>query len=315
MPFFIPEYDSLRIHDMMLSDTVRTAAYQRAVEASVKPGDIVLDIGTGTGILALFAARAGAGRVYAVEPSDIIDVAKRIAQRNGLASRIEFIQARVEEVDLPEKADCIVSEWLGVFALQENMLPSIASAIDRLLKPGGKILPETVRLFLSLIEDEELHDRKIGRWKERPYGLDYSDFADCQANDVHAIAIGPETLLSDAVEVARLDTRRARDSRLDLRTVLTAAREGVCHGLAGWFRAEFPGGIALDTAPRQPLTHWNQAFFPMLEPMPLGLDEEVAVSLATQPEDTVVHFAWEITATSGGQPSFAGHTRRIPMGG
>ena len=315
MPFFIPEYDSLRIHDMMLSDSVRTTAYQRAVETSVRPGDIVLDIGTGTGILALFAARAGAGKVYAVEPTDIIDVAKRIAQRNGLASRIEFIQARVEEVDLPEKADCIVSEWLGVFALQENMLPSIASAIDRLLKPGGKILPETVRLFLALVEDEELHNRKIGCWQEQPYGLDHSDFADCQANDVHAIAIEPETLLSDAVEVARLDTLYARDSRLDARTVLTAARGGVCHGLAGWFRAEFPGGIALDTAPSQPLTHWNQAFFPMVEPMPLGRDDEVAVSLATEPEDTVVHFAWEITATGGRQPSFAGHTRRIPMGG
>jgi len=150
MPFFIPKYDSLRIHEMMLSDGVRTAAYQSAIEANARPGDVVLDVGTGSGILALFAARAGARKVYAIEPTGIIELAKRIAQRNGLASRIEFIQARVEEVDLPEKADCIVSEWLGVFALQENMLPSIASARDRLLKPGGKILPETVRLFLAL---------------------------------------------------------------------------------------------------------------------------------------------------------------------
>lgn len=311
MPFFIPEYDSLRIHDLMLSDSTRTTAYKRAVEANVRPGDTVLDIGAGTGILALFAARAGAARVYAVEPTGIIALAKRLAQRNGLASRIEFIQTQVEEVDLLEKADCVVSEWLGIFALQENMLPSIVSARDRLLKPGGKMLPETVRLFVALVEDEELHDRKVRRWERLPYNLDYSDFAHCQANDVHAVAIGPDTLLSDAVELARLDMRYARDSRLDVHDLLTAARAGICHGLAGWFRIEFPGAIALDTAPTEPLTHWNQAFFPMLDPVPLALGEQVAVRMLAEPEGGVVHFSWEITATGPGRSLFRGSTRRV----
>lgn len=310
MPFFIPEYDSLRIHDLMLSDSTRTTAYKRAVEANVRPGDTVLDVGAGTGILALLAARAGAARVYAVEPTGIIALAKRLAQSNGLASRIEFIQTQVEEVDLPDKADCLVSEWLGVFALQENMLPSIASARDRLLRPGGKILPEAVRLSLALVEDEELHHRKIERWQRMPYGLDYSDFAHCQSNDVHAIAMGPDTLLSDPVELARLDMRYASDSRLEVRTSLTAARPGLCHGLAGWFRIEFPAGIALDTAPSEPPTHWNQAFFPMLAPLPLALGEQVAVRLAAEPEGAVVHFSWEITATGPGRSVFTGDTRR-----
>jgi SAM-dependent methyltransferase len=312
MSFFIPEYDSLRIHEMMLLDSVRTAAYQSAVEASVRPGDIVLDIGTGTGVLALLAARAGAGKVYAVEPTGIIELARRLAEKNGLASRIEFIRARVEEVDLPEKADCIVSEWMGVFALQENMLPSIASARDRLLKPGGKMLPDTVRLFLALAEDGQLHDRKIGCWQRRPYGLDYSEFAGCQANGVHAVAIAPEGLLSDPVEVARLDLQEVRGSRLDVRAVLTAARTGCCHGLAGWFQAQFPGGIVLDTAPTQPLTHWNQAFFPTLEPIPLEAGDEVTARLAAEPSGAVVHFSWDIVTSSRGQPSFSGDTRRLP---
>jgi SAM-dependent methyltransferase len=311
MPFYIPEYDSLRIHEMMLLDKVRTATYQSAIEASVKPGDIVLDIGTGSGVLAMFAARAGAGKVYAVEATGIIELAKRLAERNGLAARIEFIRARVEEIELPEQADCIVSEWMGVFALQENMLPSIASARDRLLKPGGKMLPESVRLFVALLEDSSLYDRRIGCWQRRPYGLDYSDLAICQANDVHALPIAPEMLLSDPVEVARLDLQAVRESRLDIRTTLTAARDGVCHGLAGWFQAQFPGGILLDTAPAQPLTHWKQAFFPMLEPVPLKAGEEMTVMLDTEPEGDLVHFRWEIGRASCGQPLFSGDTRKL----
>jgi len=312
MSLFIPEYDSLRIHEMMLLDSVRTAAYQSAIEASVRPGDIVLDIGTGTGVLALFAARAGAGKVYAVEPTGIVELARRLAERNGSASRIEFIRARVEEIELPEKVDCIVSEWMGVFALQENMLPSIASARDRLLKPGGKMLPESVWLFLALAEAGKLHDRRIGCWQRRPYGLDYSDFAGCQANNVHAVAVEPEMLLSDPVEVTRLDLQQVRGSRLDVRVVLTAARAGVCHGLGGWFRAQFPEGIVLDTAPTQPLTHWNQAFFPTLDPIPLRAGEKAAVRLAAEPEGAVVHFSWEIVTSSRGQASFSGDTRRFP---
>jgi protein arginine N-methyltransferase 1 len=300
MSFFIPEYDSLRIHELMLADGVRTMAYQRAIESTVKPGDVVLDIGTGTGALARFAARAGAGRVYAVEPTGMIELARRLAAKDRHAARIEFIRARVEEVTLPAQVDCIVSEWMGVFALQENMLPGIASARRRLLKPGGKMLPEAVHLFLALVEDGPLHDQEIGRWQRHPYGLDYSEFARCQANAVHAAEITSEGLLSDPAEIARLDLHQVCEARLTARTALKAVRRGECHGLAGWFEARFPGGIVLDTAPGQPLTHWHQAFFPALDHVSLEEGAEVAVRLTAEPAGAVVHFAWEAATGEGG---------------
>jgi hypothetical protein len=109
--------------------------------------------------------------------------------------------------------------------------------------------------------------------------------------------------------------RRARDSRLRLDSALRAARDGACHGLCGWFTAEFPGGIALDTAPGRPVTHWNQAFFPILEPVALRSGEEVAVRLSTEPEGALVHFAWEIVVTGSGRPPVAGDTRRAAFHG
>ena len=146
MSFYIPQYDKLRIHEMMLLDSVRTKTYQEAINRNVKEGDIVLDVGAGSGILSLFAAKAGARKVYSVEPTSVINLAKRIAKNNNLESRIEFINSRIEEAVIPEKVDCIVSEWLGSFAVQENMIPSVAFARDHFLKRKGKMLPESVDL-------------------------------------------------------------------------------------------------------------------------------------------------------------------------
>lgn len=294
MSFFIPKYDSLRIHEMMLSDRIRTQIYQRAIKANVRKGDIVVDVGTGTGILAMFAVKAGAKKVYAIEPTGIIGLAKQIAKKNGFDNRIEFIKAKAEEVDIPEQVDCIVSEWLGVFAVQENMLPSVASVINRFLKPEGKILPEKVSLFLALVENSELYYEKIVRWRKRPYGLNYEDLVLRQADGVHVCTFTPDNLLSYPTKITEIDMKFARDSNLKIKKILKATREGLCHGLAGWFQATFPGGIVLDTAPNKPLTEWCQSFFPISEAVQINRGEEVVITFTTKADNKVVHFLREV---------------------
>ena len=311
MSFFIPKYDSLRIHDLMLRDSIRTVTYQRAIQTNVKEGDVVIDVGTGTGILALFAAKAGAKKVYAIERTGIIDLARQIAKENGLDNRIEFIKAKAEDLDLPEKADCIVSEWLGVFAVQENMLPSVASVRDRFLKPEGKMLPEMVGLSLSLVEDKQLYDEKIGKWNKQPYGLDYAKLAFCQANDVHVATFAPDNLLCDPVGIINLDMRCAMDSNFKLEKHFKVIRGGICHGLAGWFSAVFPGKIILDTAPGQPLTQWCQTFFPIVEPVQVSQGEEVIVRFASKADNQIVHFIREIVFPNSDRPSFVSDTRKV----
>ena len=134
-------YAEFEVHRSMIGDRVRTEAFRRAIDSAVRPGDVVLDVGAGSGILSVFAARAGAARVYAVEQTSIAVFAQELAAANGVADTVQVIQADVLDIEPPERVDVIVSEWLGGFGIDEGMLPPVIVARDRWLKPGGIIDP------------------------------------------------------------------------------------------------------------------------------------------------------------------------------
>ena len=135
-------------HEEMLSDSVRVDAYHRGIHRNVKPGDVVLDLGTGTGLLAFMASRAGAKKVYAVEHSDFIDVAREIARVNGFTN-IEFVRANSREFTPPEPIDVVLHEQMGDELFNENMVQNLLDVRDRVLRPGGRILPARFRLFVE----------------------------------------------------------------------------------------------------------------------------------------------------------------------
>ena len=142
----------------MICDRVRTEAFRRAIDSVVRPGDIVLDVGAGSGILSVFAARAGAARVYAVEQTSVAVLAQELAAANGVAEIVQVIQGDVMDIELPERVDVIVSEWLGGFGIDEGMLVPVIAARDRWLKPGGVMIPRSVTAWTALV-----HDRYLGR--------------------------------------------------------------------------------------------------------------------------------------------------------
>lgn len=114
-------YGAHVIHRKMLRDRLRCETYRRAIAETVRPGDVVLDMGAGTGILSIFAARAGARKVYAVERTAIADVAREIVRANGVEDRIDVLQADMETLELSEPVDVIVSEWMGNYGVDENL--------------------------------------------------------------------------------------------------------------------------------------------------------------------------------------------------
>ena len=136
----------------MLEDHTRTGAYAAAILGSARAcfeGKTVLDVGAGSGILSIFAARAGAKKVFAVEATPMAAHARTLIKHNKLDHVIEVLQGTVESIELPEKVDVIVSEWMGYLLLRESMLDSVLAARDAWLKPGGSLWPSHARLLLA----------------------------------------------------------------------------------------------------------------------------------------------------------------------
>ena len=150
-------YAEFEVHRTMICDRVRTGAFRRAIDSVVRPGDIVLDVGAGSGILSVFAARAGAARVYAVERTSAAVLAQELAAANGVAEIVQVIHGDIMDIELPERVDVIVSEWLGGFGIDEGMLVPVIVARDRWLKPGGVMIPRLVMAWAALV-----HDRYLG---------------------------------------------------------------------------------------------------------------------------------------------------------
>jgi len=140
----------------MIADKKRMAAYEQALRQAIKPGCVVLDIGTGTGILALLACRLGARRVYAIEPNDAIELAREIAATNGYAKSIEFIQELSTKVTLAEQADVIVSDLRGILPFLPGNVPAVADARRRFLAPGGIMIPQQDELWAAVVHAPDL---------------------------------------------------------------------------------------------------------------------------------------------------------------
>ena len=163
-------YAEFEVHRTMICDRVRTEAFRRAIDAVVRPGDVVLDVGAGSGILSVFAARAGAARVYALERTTIAVLAQELAAANGVADIIKVIQGDVADIEPPERVDVIVSEWLGGFGIDEGMLAPVIAARDGWLKPDGVMIPRSVTAWVALVYDRYLGET-VEFLRDNPYGV------------------------------------------------------------------------------------------------------------------------------------------------
>ncbi|KAJ6455461.1 protein arginine N-methyltransferase [Mycena sanguinolenta] len=197
---YFQSYEANDIHAVMIQDQVRTSTYAHFIltNPSLFRDAVVLDVGCGTGILSLFAAKAGAKRVFAVDASDIAEKAEKIVKANDLESIITVIRGKVEDITLPdgiEKVDVIISEWMGYALLYESMLDSVLRARDRFLSPGGVMAPSQSQMLLALCDASEVSKDRVDFWND-VYGFDLSIMAHDLYDEAIVDVVGPQTLLS-----------------------------------------------------------------------------------------------------------------------
>lgn len=265
-------FAGLAEHEEMLSDSVRVDAYHRGIHRTVRPGDVVLDLGTGTGLLAFMASKAGAKKVYAVEHSDFIQIAREIAQLNGFTN-IEFVQANSREFMPPEPIDVVVHEQIGDELFNENMLQNVLDLRDRVLRPGGRILPARFRLYAEPVSfHESMRVRRF--WNiDLPDGIDlggmeHSPVAsrfDTGRNEQFWTRPGSvASTVGDPRPILEFDlhTLESLDSlATDYLIERTAAADAVVDGCCIWFEAEFDDDTILSSSPLAPLTSWGNRIY------------------------------------------------------
>ncbi|CAE7861426.1 PRMT11 [Symbiodinium necroappetens] len=327
-------YSDLGTHREMIEDRVRTEAFREAIFRTCKD-KIVLEVGCGTGILSVFAAQAGARRVIAVEANaEMADLAREVVAANSLASSIVILEGAVEEVAslvdealAHDKADVVLSEWMGFMLVCEDMFPSVAFARDRWLAEGGAMLPARCSLHVAPFSHVSLVERQTGFWGTSPFGVDLSPLA-FHALDQHVLqpvidTLQAEAVLGDCRKLFTLNCKEASaaDGKAGCGTFTTAiTRPGRLHGLAVWFSCELCSGVAFCTAPEAAATHWEQTllfFDPASEVMELEVSKgdkiEGELRWLVEGRDLGVVMTGEVSTTMDSEISRLKFGRRLVL--
>jgi protein arginine N-methyltransferase 1 len=270
---------SVAAYGKMIADRVRVAAYSEALRRAIKPGCTVLDIGTGTGFFAMLACRLGARKVYAVEPDDVIELARIAARSNGYDDRIVFIKDLSTRVELPELVDVVVSDLRTVLPWFQHHITTIVDARERLLKPGGALIPEQDRLWAAVVEMPEFYAQHVAHQPQDTAGFDMSAARHVGTSAWAKARAQPEQLLTEPRQWAVLDYHRVTDTHVDAQIDWTSVRAGTAHGLVAWFDTDLADGIGFSNAPSVEPALYGNAFFPWEEPVDLATGDEISVTL------------------------------------
>ena len=278
----------------MALDAVRNDAYAAALARVITPDSVVLDLGAGTGVLGLIAARLGARRVYLVEPSDVLVVAEEFVAANGLQDRVICLRGRLDEVTIPELVDVIVSVMTGNFLLTEDLLPVLFQARDTLLKPGGHLVPDMAVMEAVPVSAPQVHAVNVAGWSTPQHGVDVSAGRTYAANSVvfGPVGLRDARFLAEPGTLLTLDFRTASYEALHAQVAFTAAESAVCDGVAGWFRIRL-GDTWLSTSPKAPAVHWSPVYMPLDPPVPIDEGQELTVNVDRMPKGD---WSWRVRA-------------------
>ena len=292
-------YRDVAMHKVMLQDVVRTDAYEKSINEVVAPEHSVLDFGCGTGVLAMFASRAGATKVIAVDRSPFIKTAKEIARNNSF-DNIEFYHDDHQSLQLEEKVDVIVSEWMGHCLFYEAMLEPLLTVRDRHLATGGVMITAEVSLHAGLVSDEDLLD-DLSFLRDRPYDLDFSAIADAPFQQTDLVTLDPESLLQDTAHLGSLDmhTITKADTPRVFSGVITPSEKTDIYALCAWFSSQLSQGVFFGTGPNDMPTHWDQILFPLPAPFAVDPARELTITISPLTEQVGKEQCWSWSITDG----------------
>jgi len=281
LPFseLLMEWDE-GFHNLMLNDKIRMMAYKSAIKNTVKPGDVVLDIGTGTGILSKWALQAGAKKVYAIEmDSEILSLAIHNMSLYGFKDKFIPFNEISFNVELPERVDVVISEIIGNLADNEDFQPIIGDALIRFLKPTGVMIPQSVASYIVPISSHKAHSciksNSILTLNPDKYNLK-SLLQNKKITDPFNIyydtVIPFSTYLSKAVQLKIFENNWDEDPEYNVDRVFKLCENNIFTGFKGYFVANLCTNVILDISGDGENNNlssdsWKHAFLPIKDPI------------------------------------------------
>jgi protein arginine N-methyltransferase 1 len=287
----------IEYHRTLLADRIRNEAFQRALAAVIVPGVTTLaDIGAGSGLLAMLALKLGAKEVFLYEMAEVGVIAERILEHNRCRNWHLF-PCHSTEMDEPPRVDVVVSETLGNYALEEDIVATMNDARARHLKPGGIVIPRAITQIVAPVVTQRIHD-ELTAWDRVGYGLDFAPARTMSLNNIYVRTLTPTDLLQGMAGAKQWDS-------VDLATKSRSNRKGeagwrldapaTIHGFAAWWTAELAPGITLSTAPDAPRTHWEQLYLPLLTPISGHAGDAITLALrSTTSRQGGTNLAWTV---------------------
>ena len=297
---------SLGAYGSMIADRVRVEAYAEALRKTVRKGSVVIEIGTGPGIFAVLACQLGASKVYAIEPGEIIQVAREVAAANGCADKMEFFEQLSHQVTIPVRADVILSDLRGVLPFFQRHIPAIVDARARFLAPGGRMIPRKDTLWAAIAEAPRAYGEVSGPWDQRVFGQNLDSARRLAINNVQSIRHHSGPLLTASGLWTTLDyaTVESPDARGTLEWKVE--RAGTGHGIVVWFDADLAEGAGFSNVPGSPAETYGCLFFPWTQPVSLKEGQSVCVNLEAKLVEDDYVWRWttriEPRAGSGASP-------------
>ncbi len=292
---------NIPFYRQMLADRPRVKAFHRAIHATVRPGDVVVEVGAGLGTYSLFAAQAGARRVYAIETDpEICRLGVCLAEQNGLADRVKFLQGYSTDVELPERADVAIFEDYSSFFFSSGLPDLLMDIRERYLKPSGRLIPRGVDLFLAAGENPRLYRQLdlLRKQRDRVLGLDFSETRRLVMNQPIGTEVSGRHLLTSPRRCARIRLGESRDLGFRFTDRSRVRRNGVVHGLVGWMEFDLAPGVRLSCSPLRPPTVWCQDFHPFAEPLRVRRGQDLRLAMDLMFSGGTSHFVqrWGVIA-------------------